>query len=240
MTETQRVPAPRLPLSGHGTFTALVAIGILSALILKPWGAPEPGTDGVALPRASTPGPTPRPTPILAGFAYDQSVFGPFEPSPEWSVWPGGFFVTLLYVTREARDVPSAAPTPVGGPSPSPGLGASDGWPASITIGPGDHLLWLGLNTPARISVRETTVWHLHEDGIRSAMPVVRLPTEWGPNFAVIGIPVTTGSSRLSVWPQGRYEVAVRLDPSGEMRTMLVDIQTLTDPASASPDAHPH
>jgi hypothetical protein len=176
------------------------------------------------------------------GFAYDQSVFGPFEPEPEWSVWPGGFFVTILYVTREAHQEPSAAPTPSGGlpaPSSSPPGTAAAGWPASITIGPGDHLLWLGLDTPLAFTVRTATVWRLHEDGSRTSVPVVRLPTEWGANFAVIGIPVAPGSDRLSVWPRGEYEVSVQLGPNGEMRTLSVDIHTLDDHARESPDAHP-
>ena len=143
-------------------------------------------------------------------------------------------------MTREARETPPAAPTPAGAPAATPAPSAGEGWPASITIGPGDHLLWLGLNTPIAFTVRDAQLWHLHEDGSRSEMPVVRLPTEWGPNFAVIGIPVTRGSNRLSVWPEGQYEVAVRLDPTGELRTMLVDVQTLADPVRATPAPHPH
>jgi hypothetical protein len=227
MTETQRVPAPRLPLSGHGDFAVLLVLGILSALVIKPWGTPEPGAPS-ATAVGVAPGPTASPAVLEPGFAYDQSAFGNFEPAPEWSVWPGGFFVTLLYTTREAGGKPSVGlprATPAAAPSPP----AGPGWPSAITIGPGDHLLWLGLDTPEKYTVRSVRLWRLHPDGSPSPVDIVRLPSRWGPYFAVFGIPIPGSANRISVWPNGTYEVSVTLGPKGETRTIRVDVQTMLD-----------
>lgn len=237
MTETQRVPAPRVPLRGHGEAAALLLVGIVILLIAKPW-APASSADPATAPWSTGNPPTTVPTLVEAGFAYDPGVFGAFEPAPEWSVWPGGLIVTLLYVTREAGPGPSAEP-PGATPPASPAAPSRPGWPSVVTIGRRDHLLWLGLNTPITFTVRDATLSHLRDDGSRSAVPVVRLPTNWGTNFAVIGIPMAPGSNRLAVWPQGSYEVAVTLDPSGEMRTILVEVQTLEDPQRDQPDERP-
>jgi hypothetical protein len=228
MTETQRVPAPRLPFTGHGDLAVLIAVGILAALVIKPWGAAAPDAAPSAAPLGVAPGPTGAPAVIEPGFAYDQSAFGNFEPAPEWSIWPGGFFVTLLYTTRAADAMPSIGP-PRATPEASPSVPAGAGWPPAVTIGPGDHLLWLGLDTPEEYTVRTASLWRLRADGTPSPVEIVRLPSSWGPYFAVFGIPIPGSANRLSVWPRGSYEVSVILDPTGETRTIRVDVQTLLD-----------
>ncbi len=252
MSDLQRVPAPRLPFGRHGELAALVLDVIVGILVVKPWGD---GTgqlgDADAGPTRALPTATPpvaaAPTPFEAGYVYDQSIFGPFEPNPEWSVWPGGFFVTVLYVTREAEVPATASPGPpavspgasVGpsgsGPPPSPEV---DGWPAAVVIGPGDHLLWLGLDTPRAWTVREARVWRVNEDGSRAPVPVVELPSQWGPHLTIIGIPVAEGSERLSIWPKGSYDLEVTLDPDGSQRSIRVEIQTLPEP-TPSPEDQP-
>lgn len=236
MTETQRVPAPRVPLGGRADLAALILVTVLTVLITKPWGW---GTPAEALAPAA-PSPSvevpPAPTPFEAGYAYEQGIFGPFQPDPEWSIWPAGFFVTVLYVTREATQAQpdDVLPTPRT-PQATPAATPATGWPELITIGPGDHLLWLGINTPEEWLVREAVVWRLEPGGTRSAVPVIRLPSGWGPHLAVVGIPIVPGSDRLAIWPKGRYEVEVSLDPGPTTRTFRVNVQTLVSAPTEPP-----
>jgi hypothetical protein len=248
MSDLQRVPAPRLPFARHGEIAALGLLVIVAALIVKPWGATSAALDAGPRPTAS-PAATPAPTAIEAGYAYDQSIFGPFEPNPEWSIWPAGFFVTVLYVTRESTDEVSVpvSPAPTGTESPAPTEGAgpvatsppATGWPEVVTIGPGDHLLWLGINTPIEVIVREARVWREDASGLRTEVPIVRLPSIWGPHFTIVGIPAAAGSERLAIWAQGRYDVEVTLDPGAEKRSIRVEIQTLAATPTEPPDDHP-
>lgn len=249
MSDLQRVPGPPAPLGGRGDLAAIGLIVVIAILIAKPWGGTSAQLDTTPPPTDPTVTATVAPTPVEAGYAYDQSIFGPFEPRPEWSIWPAGFFVTVLYVTREAyvpaTDVPSPAPSNFGSPRPTGGSGptasatAEPGWPATVTIGPGDHLLWLGLNTPRSWAIREVRVWRRSDDGGRAAVPVVELPSRWGPYFTIIGIPVAPGSERLTIWPMGTYDLEVTLDPDGSKRSILVEIQTLDPSPSEGSDERP-
>jgi hypothetical protein len=234
MTETQRVPAPRVPLGGRADIAAFVLVSVLTILVTKPWGAPAAPASPTFVPPSAAP--TAAPTRFEAGYAYEQGVFGPFQPDPEWSIWPAGFFVTILYVTREATqsqpdDVLPTPRTPEATPLATP----ATGWPELVTIGPGDHLLWLGINSPCAWHNREASVWRFEPDGTGAAVPVIRLPSGWGPNLAVIGIPTEAGSERLVIWPKGLYRVEVSLDPGPTVRTFLVDIQTLAPGPTTPP-----
>ena len=228
MTETQRVPAPRVPLKGRPDLALIIIVSLITILVTKPWGSVAPPNAALESTPA-TEAPTSGPTPIEEGYAFDQAVFGNFKPKPEWSIWPAGFFVTVQYVTREA-DEPSPAvttPPPSGSPAPTPAPSAEAGWPALVTIGPGDHLLWLGIDVPMEWEVREAHVWRLGSGGERTAVPVVQLPSAWGPYFTVVGIPVSAGSDRLAIWPRGIYDVDVTLSPGLVTKTIRIEIQTL-------------
>ncbi|TAK01340.1 MAG: hypothetical protein EPO36_06225 [Chloroflexota bacterium] len=263
MSDLQRVPGPRLPLGRHLDVVAFGLIVVVGVLIAKPWGETGPGPgnadpSSAGASAAASTGVVAAPTPFEAGYLLDQAVFGPFEPNPEWSVWPGGIFVTVLYVTREtevsataspgpsapsatpsaASPAPSADPgespsTPVPQPAASPEAAA--GWPASIVIGPGDHLLWLGLDTPLEWTVREVLVWRRNEDSGRVSVPVVELASQWGPHFTIIGIPVAPGSDRLAIWPMGTYDLEATLGPDGSRRTIRIEIETLDPEPTPAP-----
>jgi len=234
MTETQRVPAPRKPLGGRADIAAFVLVTAITVLVAKPWGGPASPTIPALTPPAAAV--TPAPTLVEAGYAYEQGIFGPFQPDPEWSIWPAGFFVTILYVTREAtQSQPDDVLATPSSPPATPAATAEAGWPELVTIGPGDHLLWLGINTPSEWRIREALVWRLETNGTRSAVSAIRLPSGWGPHLAVIGIPIAPGSSRLAIWPQGSYGVEVSLDPGPTTKTFRVEIETLATGPTAPP-----
>lgn len=236
MTETQRVQAPRPPLGGRGDIVAILLLVLVSVLILKPWGtpaaAPRPGPNPFATPPSES-----APTVVQPGYPYEQAIFGPFEPAAEWSIWPAGFFVSVQYVTRAARETPGAdeSVAPTGEPQPTGGASDQQGWPSVITIGPGDHLLWLGLDTPREWRVFDVAVWLVGDGGARSAVPAVKLPSEWGPNFTVLGLPVSPGSDRLTIWPTGSYEVVVLLEPGPVQKTFRLEILTVPPPSPTEP-----
>jgi hypothetical protein len=237
MTETQRVPAPRVPLKGRPDLALIIIVSLITILVTKPWGSTAPPNAALE----STPpaeAPTSAPTPVEEGYAFDQAVFGNFKPKPEWSIWPAGFFVTVRYVTREtdAAAPSGTTPPPTRSPSASPGASAEPGWPALVTIGPGDHLLWLGIDVPVDWEVRDAHVWRLGSGGTRSAVPVAQLPSDWGPHFTVIGIPVSSGSDRLVIWPRGTYDLEIDLAPGPVTRTIWIDIQTVDAEIPISPD----
>lgn len=241
MTDLQRVSGPGWPFGARDRAIALLAaIGILAA-IAKPWGV-ENGDQSPRLPEpsadvAATSSPVP-----LAGHAYDPKLFGPFEPAPDWSVWPAGYFVSVQYVTREAVDrrpssppagasgAPSLPPPGSNGPDPSP-VGSGPDWPAEIVVGPGDHLLWIGIDTPLGWTIRDAVLQRVSGGTLR-AVPITRLPSEWDDHFAVYGIPVVASTDRLTEWPPGTYRLEVTVDPGRVTRTIRITIMTAPDSVS--------
>jgi hypothetical protein len=243
MTEVRRVSAPGSPFGGRDrAIAALVAFGLFVAII-KPWGS-EPGA-AIATPRPSaSPAATIAPD-DLAGHGYDQKLFGPFEPAPDWSIWPAGYFVSVRYVTRQAVESPPAGPAASPGdrpsasatPSASPRSPADDGpaWPSEIVVGSGDHLLWLGVNTPLGWTIRAASLRQTDTDGSPADVPLTRLPSDWDDHFAVLGIPVEPGSDRLIDWPPGEYRLSITVDPGHVTRTIEISIQTAPAPPAAPP-----
>jgi hypothetical protein len=216
-----------------------VTIGMVAA-IAKPWG-----DDGIRTAAGPTPsfGAAPTPPPVgIAGHAFDPKMFGPFEPAPDWSIWPAGYFVSVQYVTRQANDRPPGAPPTR--PSPAPGATASPSpppdpsvavigpdWPAEVVVGPGDHLVWLGVDTPLGWTIRDTVLRRLGSDGSLTNMPLTRLPSDWDDHFAVLGIPVDASSERLTDWQPGTYRLDVTVDPGRITRTIRITILTTPDPS---------
>lgn len=244
MTEVRRVSAPGSPFGGRDrAIAAAVAFGLFVAII-KPWGG-EPGT-AVATPRSSA-SPVATIAPVdLAGHGYDQKLFGPFEPAPDWSIWPAGYFVSVRYVSRQAIDspaddppaAPGGTPSPVASATPTPAPSPPDAgpaWPSEILVGPGDHLLWLGINTPHGWTIRATSLRRMAPDGSLEDVPLTRLPSDWDDHFAVLGIPVEPAADRLIDWPPGRYRLAITVDPGRVTRTIEVLVLTTPEPPAAPP-----
>ena len=184
MAELQPVPNAPSPVAGReGAVAVLLGIALL-LVIVKPWGSAADRAE----PSAS---PFPSHTAAPSASADTASVlevdlFGPFEPTPEWSIWPAGYFVSVMYVARAPRTEaqPSLAPSATSPP------GAD--WPARIEVGEQDHLLWLGIDTPRGFKLETAT---LRRAGRREKEPGqlrpfrhLRLRTWWTDQIADGGV----------------------------------------------------
>jgi hypothetical protein len=238
MTVTQRVPKPPSRLEGHeGTAAAVVLVAILAA-ILKPWGSGS-GTPVQTTAPFASPSPAPSPEPTTLGYVFDAELYGPFEPSPEWSIWPAGYFVSVKFVTR-ARDVavlpgpvesaPSSPDRPTASPAieAAPSEGPGPNWPTVVDILPGEHLLWLGINTPRGWSVRDLVLRRV-EPGGTTPVSTRRLPSRWDDHFTIVGIPTTGTAETLSIWPTGDYLLEVVVAPGDLERTIVIHVRTAAD-----------
>lgn len=236
MTGTQRVPSPSSRLTGHeGAVASAVLIAILVA-IAKPWGA-GPGDTDSSRPAFASPSKSAEPGPSVAGHVFDPNLYGPFEPAPDWSIWPAGYFVTVLFVTRASNADAQLSPIATAGPSSRPGIGsprpaasssatAGPNWPSTIEVGPGDHLLWLGINTPRGWSVRGAVLRRIQPHGAATVVPTTRLPSLWDDHFTVLAIPTSSSSTTLAVWPSGDYRLDLTVSPGNIERTIVIHVGT--------------
>ena len=153
MSDLIRVPGPSSPLEGRSAkVIAVIVIGVLVAII-KPWGTITPGPAApLASPSASVALASPRSSPAIPN--YNPEVFGLYEPTPSWELWPAGYLVSFGFATRiesgtaaSAQHVaPSASVSPAppepsgsaGSPSPPGGSGDPQAtepvWPSTIRI----------------------------------------------------------------------------------------------------------
>jgi hypothetical protein len=220
----------------------VVVVGIaLLVAIIKPWG-PETGAP-MSSPYASSK--------VSAsasdgrGFELRTEMFGPFEPTPEWSIWPAGYFVSVMYVARAPRNVvvaspvpsdkgPNARPSPsVPAPSPSSPPGAD--WPATIDVGVDDHLLWIGINTPRGWTLDRALLRRIGADGASTAVEIRRIPSPWPDHFTALALAAPGSERDLAVWPAGVYNLELAVSPGDIRRTLEIRIQTAPDPAPELP-----
>ena len=238
MAQLQPVPKVPSPVAGREGAVA-IALGIaLLVAIVKPWGS-EPGRPD------PTPFTSPTPTAADASKAVAESrelhtaLFGPFEPTPEWSIWPAGYFVSVMYVARaprsESRASPASDVVPGASASWSPDGAASlpplpgSEWPASIDVGAEDHLLWLGIDTPRGWSLDAAVLHRIEADGTVTPVAIKRVPSPWPSHFSVLALAAGGTDSSLAVWPAGDYRLELTASP-GEIRHTL-EIRILTTPA---------
>ena len=165
MAEFQPVPISRPPLrSWLPALGSSLAI-ILALAIVKPWDALGPGEGAVPLASASTgPAAVRSPEPQRERDIYDPRLFGNYEPEPAWELWPAGYVVEFgiagpVDVRGQESAGPSAGPASASPAAPAP---ASDpplpGFVPVVDLGPSDHLIALGVNTPAAVRVTENGV----------------------------------------------------------------------------------
>jgi len=241
MAQLQPVPRAPSPFGGReGPLAVLVGMALLVAIV-KPWGS---GSEGAV----RTPFGSPTQVPSKAQASDSQApelraeLFGPFEPNQEWSIWPAGYLTSVLYVERAPRTVVRASDGPsIVGPKgsasastrPAPSASSPPGaeWPATIEVGPGDHLLWLGINTPRGWSLDRAVLRRTGTYGGSHVVPTRRVPTPWPDHFTAIALTSAGVEGGLAVWPAGVYSLELRVSPGSIRRILEIRIETLPDPS---------
>jgi hypothetical protein len=185
---------------------------------------------------------------------YDPDVFGLYEPTPAWELWPAGFLVSFGFSTRiESLTVGSDAPSapPDGSPQPSspadpgtPGPAGSPGgggtgtsepvWPATITVSSGTHLSMFGINTPLGSRVASVTLSRREPTGGLTRVPIVRPPSPWPVHFTIIAMDDGNGRDPRKSWPPGEYLLDLDFEPGQVARRVAILIDG-PDDGSASP-----
>jgi hypothetical protein len=218
MADFKRVPVERpLPPNWLPTLGWMLAIGVTVAVV-KPWdlgGAPPPPSQQPTAVAAGTEAPPPR----SDGRRYDPRLFGGREPDPKWELWPAGyvvFFGIAGPVRVDGQDAPDPSDRPR--PSPSPGLQSPPATPDPgdgfvVDLGPADHLIALGINTPLDVRVVDVRLWAA-DGGRCCGLPVsiVRLETLWeSDHFTVIGVEDPVAAGEAGPWPSGEYRLELVL-----------------------------
>jgi hypothetical protein len=236
MAEFERVPLRPRP---KRNWLPTVGVGFaffLALAIVKPWESPRTPTAG---------DPSSRPTFYIAPTErigpppYNPVLFGLREPDPGWELWPAGYVVRFGLagpVKVHGQDgaspaPPTIAPIDTDPPSPSLGAGATAGPGASaaatsdppdpgvVDLGPADHLVALGINTPSEFRVVTMDLeFERGEDCCLDAVPFVHLPTLWeSDHFVVIAPEDPAAKGQPGVWEPGEY-VLYLADRDGELR----------------------
>lgn len=219
MAEFERVPLRPRP-SRNWLPSAGVALAVfLVVAIVKPWDLGPPATAGVATPLATFyVGPTERTGPR----DYDPRLFGGREPDPAWELWPAGYVVQFglagpvrVYGQDGASPDPGETQAPSAGatdaPTGPPGSSRPAGSPLPenvVNLGPSDHLVALGINTPLDTRVEEVALWRLDGGGGPTNVPIVRLPTPWESTHFIVIAPEDPGAvGRPGPWEAGMYRL---------------------------------
>lgn len=237
MAEVPRVPLGSPPAGSWLPGVAATVAIILALAVLKPW-APPIDPDAGATPRptfyigpATTERTGPRP--------YDPRLFGLREPDPAWELWPAGYVVQFgMAGPLKVHGQDGASPTPgasapassgpPGAASPAPSPAGTEP-PAGnvVDLGPADHLVALGINTPREVRVESIALWLLAEDhaGGEDEVVLVRLPTLWeSDHFLVIGVGDPNAPGQAGAWPAGLYRLEITT-VFGEVREVLLRVQ---------------
>ncbi len=200
-----------------------VALFVLALVIVKPWGpaaTPLPTTAPTIQSRASPVVATPR----FDRTAYDPRLFGSREPDPAWELWPAGYVVEFGI----SGPLPVHSPGPSGAasqaplrsdPAPSPSKVEPPG-ERVVDLGPADHLIALGINTPADVRVVDLRLWILRVRCCDAALAYVRLPTLWeSSHFIVVGVEDPDRPGTPGPWPVGEFRLDLVLQ-TGEVRSI--------------------
>lgn len=230
----ERVPGSPSSLGGHeGALAALVAV-LLFVAVAKPWGPTSAKTQITPTP-APTPSATSSSRPVAPHTMLDTALFGPFEPPPEWSIWPAGYFVSVMYIARAPG---SGLPVVLASPRPSnvastPAAGSA--WPSMIEVGAEDHLLWLGIDTPQAWSLDTAVLRRINPNGSSRLVPTTLVPSPWGSFFTILTLRSRGTDRGVGVWPAGDYRLELTASPDHVKRT--IEVQILTTPEEPEPGA---
>lgn len=234
MAEVHRVPLRRPPSRNFVPATGVLFAAFVIMLILKPWQA------GV-LPAEATAQPTfifvtePSRDPALRN--YDPRLFGGREPDPAWELWPAGYVVefgmagpmdvptTDPKVSVAPSAMPSGAPArgPRGSAEPTGSRAPATATPIrdAIDLGPADHLVALGINTPLDAGVEGIEL--RRADG--RVVPLVRLETPWHSlHFFVIAPEDPEVPGGVGAWVPGVYRLDLTT-VSGKTREVMLEVR---------------
>jgi hypothetical protein len=94
-----------------------------------------------------------------------------------------------------------------------------------VDIGPADHLIALGINTPADVRVTEVRLWMQgRQSCFCQAIPIVRLPTLWeSDHFVVIGIADPERPGATGPWIPGEYRLELET-VGGDVRSVRLRV----------------
>lgn len=220
-------PPPRSWLSTLGSVAAIV----LALAIIKPWspGSPAPTTAATAG-RSADPAPTDRPERT----EYDPRLFGTREPEPAWELWPAGYVVEFgiagpLRVGGQDQPGGSDGPPASAGIAPTPAPTEPGAGPV-VDLGPADHLIALGINTPIDVRVAKISLWTQRGvDCCDQPVTIVRLPTLWeSQHFLVIGIADPEQPGDTGPWPPAEYRLDL-VTTTGEIRSVRLRVSPPVD-----------
>jgi hypothetical protein len=223
MADLQRVPVDR-PLPRSWLPTLLSALALVIALaVVKPWGD-RSGIAPAGTARASPQLSSAEPTRLAPRSEYDPRLFGSREPDPAWELWPAGYVVEFGLagpLPVHGQDGPSPGTSPKTSAEPKPGASAAP--PASppgpsagsainehvVDLGPTDHLIALGINTPADVRVETIWLWfYTGPDCCLESVAILRLPTSWeSRHFSVIAVADPAHPDQPGDWPPGEYRL---------------------------------
>jgi hypothetical protein len=199
MAEFERVPLRPRPSRNWLPTAGLAFTVFLAFAIVKPWESSPATTaaDPTARPTFFI-----RPTARTGPLGYDPRLFGGREPDPAWELWPAGYVVQFGLagpVKVHGQDGASASPG-AGAPEPEQSDAAPGASPGAavptipppgdgvVDLGPADHLIALGINTPLAVRVEEVRLSILEDDSI-TPIPLVRLPTLWESDHFIVVAP---------------------------------------------------
>lgn len=241
MAEFQPVPIGRPPprswLPALGSSLAI----ILALAIVKPWHALGPGAGAVPAASAST-GRAAAGTPQAQRERdiYDPRLFGNYEPEPAWELWPAGYVVEFgiagpVDVHGQESAAPSGGVAATADPGATPATGPPDqtvppplptpGPEHVVDLGASDHLIALGINTPAHVRVTEVALW-MQAGTVCCDQPIstIRLPTLWeSEHFLVIGIADPLRPGEAGAWLAGEYRLDL-VTEGGEIRSVRLRV----------------
>jgi hypothetical protein len=245
MAEFQPVPIGRpAPRSWLPAIGAALAIVLLLAIV-EPWAPPDPAAPGAgvaAVPTGVVAPATARPRPDRD--SYDPRLFGLHEPGPAWELWPAGYVVEFgIAGPRVVRGQETAGPSQrsdetaepegtgtIGAPAPTPTPPPLAPEGDVVDLGPADHLIALGINTPADVRIADV---RLLQQGRRRCFCVdvrlVRLPTPWASkHFVVIGIADPERPGEPGPWIPGEYLLEL-VTVEGDVRAVRVRVSAPVD-----------
>jgi hypothetical protein len=102
-------------------------------------------------------------------------------------------------------------------------------------VGPDDHHLWLGVNTPRGWSLDSAVLRRVDQDGLSSIVPTRLVPSPWASHFTIVAMASNGPDSTLPVWPAGDYRLELRVSPGDIRRTLEILVLTKPDPAGGEP-----